>query len=70
MDSQIDEQHCALMRFTRTFAGKWVLPMMYHLIQANAPVRFNPLQKNLLPIPQKELSKPLKLLEQHQLNIN
>ena len=67
MDSQTDEQHCALMRFIGIFSGKWVLPIMYHLIQANAPVRFNQLQKNLMPIPQKELSKQLKLLEKHRL---
>ena len=61
------EQNCSIMRFVALFSGKWVLPIVYHLIEAKHPVRFSQLQKALAPIPQKELSKHLKLLEQHQL---
>lgn len=61
------EQNCSIMRFVAIFSGKWVLPIVYHLIHAQHPVRFNQLQKALAPIPQKELSKQLKLLEECQL---
>ncbi|MBJ9952358.1 MULTISPECIES: helix-turn-helix domain-containing protein [unclassified Acinetobacter] len=61
------EQNCSIMRFVVIFSGKWVLPIVYHLIHAQHPVRFNQLQKALAPIPQKELSKQLKLLEECQL---
>ncbi|AXY55694.1 transcriptional regulator [Acinetobacter chinensis] len=61
------EQHCSIMRFIQLFSGKWVLPIIYHLIHAEKPVRFNELHKALSPVPQKELSRHLKLLEKHQL---
>ncbi|NNP72269.1 HxlR family transcriptional regulator [Acinetobacter defluvii] len=61
------EENCAIMRFVGIFSGKWVLPIIYHLIQAQQAVRFSQLQKVLAPITQKELSKQLKLLEEHLL---
>ncbi|MFW1858520.1 winged helix-turn-helix transcriptional regulator [Acinetobacter defluvii] len=61
------EENCAIMRFVGIFSGKWVLPIIYHLIQAQQAVRFSQLQKALAPITQKELSKQLKLLEEHLL---
>lgn len=61
------EENCAIMRFVGIFSGKWVLPIIYHLIHAHQPVRFNQLHKALAPITQKELSKQLKLLEEHSL---
>lgn len=67
MNTQKYEQNCSIMRFIAIFSGKWVLPIIYHLIQADQPLRFSQLQKTLKPIPQKELSKQLKLLEKHKL---
>ncbi len=61
------QQHCAIMRFVGIFSGKWVLPIIYHLIDQNVPVRFSELSKALAPITQKELSKQLKILEKHRL---
>lgn len=60
-------EHCALMRFVGIFSGKWILPIIYHLIEQNKAVRFSELGKVLSPITQKELSKQLKILEKHQL---
>lgn len=60
-------QDCAIMRFVDIFSGKWVLPIIYHLIHAHQAVRFSQLQKTLAPITQKELSKQLRLLEEHLL---
>ncbi|SPL69572.1 winged helix-turn-helix transcriptional regulator [Acinetobacter stercoris] len=61
------EQDCSIMRFVGIFSGKWILPIAFHLIEKQAPVRFGELQKALAPITQKELSKHLKILEKHQL---
>lgn len=67
MEKQPYEQHCSLMRFVSIFSGKWIFPILYHLIETDQAVRFNQLHKALYPIPQKELSKQLKLLEKHLL---
>ena len=61
------DQNCPMMRFVAIFSGKWAIPILYHLIAAERAVRFNELAKALTPIAQKELSKQLKLLEQHHL---
>ena len=61
------EQKCPMMRFVAIFSGKWAIPIVYHLIAAEHAVRFSTLAKALAPIAQKELSKQLKLLEQHHL---
>lgn len=67
MEKHTYEEQCSLMRFMSIFSGKWIFPILYHLIEAEQAVRFSQIHKALQPIPQKELSKQLKLLEKHQL---
>ena len=55
------EQNCSIMRFVALFSGKWVLPIVYHLIEAKHPVRFSQLQKALAPIPQKRAIETFKI---------
>lgn len=44
-------------------ANKWTVPIIYHLQQANGPVRFRQLQRMIQTISQKELTKRLRELE-------
>lgn len=51
---------CPVARFGEILAGKWAVPVIYRLILADGPVRFNTLQRILRPISQKELSRHLR----------
>lgn len=54
---------CPVARFGEILAGKWATPVIYRLILADGPVRFNTLQRTLRPISQKELSRHLRHFE-------
>ncbi len=54
---------CPVARFGQIMAGKWSVPIIYRLILADGPVRFNALQRLLQPISQKELSRHLRHFE-------
>lgn len=61
------DELCSLMRFMHIFSGKWTLPILYQLTINDKELRYGELLKKLRPIPSKELSKNLKVLEKHKL---
>ena len=54
---------CPMVRLLDTLSGKWSFPILYSLIQADAPIRFRELQRRVRPIMQKELTKHLRSFE-------
>lgn len=60
---QACDNPCPVARFGQIMAGKWSVPVIYRLILADGPVRFNTLQRILSPISQKELSRHLRHFE-------
>jgi DNA-binding HxlR family transcriptional regulator len=54
---------CPMVRLLDTLSGKWSFPILYSLIQADAPIRFRELQRRVRPITQKELTKHLRSFE-------
>lgn len=54
---------CPMSEFVQLVSGKWAIPILYRLIMENAPVRFGVLQRAVLPITQKELTRQLRLFE-------
>lgn len=58
---------CPMSAFVQLVSGKWAIPILYRLIMENAPVRFGVLQRAVLPITQKELTRQLRLFETRHL---
>jgi DNA-binding HxlR family transcriptional regulator len=54
---------CPATRVFDLIAHKWTVTIIYHLHQAQGPVRFRQLQRLVDPISQKELTKRLRELE-------
>lgn len=58
---------CPMVDFVNLVSGKWAIPILYRLIMIDGPVRFSELQRAVAPIAQKELTRQLRLFEQHGL---
>ncbi len=56
-------ERCPMMDFVALISGKWAIPILYRLIVLDAPVRFSELQRAVVPITQKELTRQLRLFE-------
>lgn len=56
-------ERCPMMDFVALISGKWAIPILYRLIVLDAPVRFSELQRAVVPITQKELTRQLRLYE-------
>lgn len=50
-------------------AGKWAIPVLWHLLRAEEPLRFTEIRRRVPPITQKELTKQLRLFEEQGLVI-
>jgi DNA-binding HxlR family transcriptional regulator len=60
-------ERCPMVDFVNLVSGKWAIPILYRLIVANRPLRFGELQRAVMPITQKELTRQLRLFEQRGL---
>lgn len=60
-------QRCPMVDFVNLISGKWAIPILYRLIVTGRPIRFGELQRAVAPITQKELTRQLRLFEQHGL---
>jgi len=58
---------CPMVDFVNLVSGKWAIPILYRLIVTGHPIRFMELQRAVVPITQKELTKQLRLFEQRGL---
>lgn len=58
---------CPMVDFVNLVSGKWAIPILYRLIMIDGPVRFSELQRAVVPIAQKELTRQLRLFEQRGL---
>lgn len=58
-----ESERCPMMDFVALISGKWAIPILYRLIVLDAPVRFSELQRAVVPITQKELTRQLRLYE-------
>jgi DNA-binding HxlR family transcriptional regulator len=58
-----NEAFCPMAVLLETLSGKWSLPILYRLLNANRPARFSELQRDIAPITQKELTKYLRQFE-------
>ncbi|MGV3616615.1 MAG: winged helix-turn-helix transcriptional regulator [Fimbriimonas sp.] len=56
-------QHCPITRLLDLLSGRWALPVLFHLHQANGPIRFGQLQKAVGRVTQKELTRTLREFE-------
>ncbi|EEQ11344.1 transcriptional regulator [Yersinia mollaretii ATCC 43969] len=56
-----------MVQFVELIAGKWAIPILYRLIVTAAPIRFGELQRAIVPITQKELTRQLRAFEQRGL---
>jgi DNA-binding HxlR family transcriptional regulator len=64
MSSQgFGENSCPLARLLRALGGKWALPVVYVLAQAEGPMRFSELHRALAPITESELARQLREFE-------
>ncbi|WP_250623273.1 winged helix-turn-helix transcriptional regulator [Pinirhizobacter soli] len=50
-------------------AGKWAIPVLWHLLLTEDPLRFTEIRRRVPPITQKELTKQLRLFEEQGLVI-
>ena len=48
-------------------AGKWAVPILWHLLLAGKPLRFTEIRRLVPPVTQKELTKQLRLFEEQGL---
>ncbi|WP_145574956.1 winged helix-turn-helix transcriptional regulator [Yersinia mollaretii] len=60
-------ERCPMVQFVELIAGKWAIPILYRLIVTAAPIRFGELQRAIVPITQKELTRQLRAFEQRGL---
>jgi len=67
MNSLTSVERCPMMDFVALISGKWAIPILYRLIVLDAPVRFSELQRAVVPITQKELTRQLRLFERRGL---
>lgn len=58
---------CPMVDFVNLVSGKWAIPILYRLIVTGTAIRFSDLQRAVVPITQKELTKQLRLFEQRGL---
>ena len=61
------EDKCPMVQFVELIAGKWAIPILYRLIVTAAPIRFGELQRAIVPITQKELTRQLRAFEKRGL---
>ena len=58
-----DCQNCPITRLLDLLSGRWALPVLFHLHQANGPIRFGQLQRSIGRVTQKELTRTLREFE-------
>src|SRR5262245_12122835 len=61
------EERCTVSPLLHLLAGKWVLPVLYHLHRTDRPMRFGEIRRAVGSVTQKECTKVLRLLERLQL---
>ncbi len=61
--AQVGENPCEVAGLFHLLAGRWVLPVLYHLHHADAPMRFGQLRRVVGEVTPTELTKTLRLLE-------
>lgn len=61
--AQVDENPCEVAGLFHLLAGRWVLPVLYHLHGAGEPMRFGQLRRMVGEVTPTELTKTLRLLE-------
>lgn len=66
-EHKIAAERCPMVQFVELIAGKWAIPILYRLIVTAAPIRFGELQRAIIPITQKELTRQLRAFEQRGL---
>jgi DNA-binding HxlR family transcriptional regulator len=54
---------CPIMYTANIIRRKWAIQIIYHLYKRNIPMRYSEVERGLVPITQKELTKRLKELE-------
>jgi DNA-binding HxlR family transcriptional regulator len=54
---------CPITRLLDVLSGRWALPVLFHLHQANGPIRFGQLQREIGRVTQKELTRTLREFE-------
>ena len=54
---------CPMTRLVGIISSKWAMPILYNLLRAEEPLRFNALRQCIGPVTQRELSLTLKRFE-------
>ena len=65
-DKRVDghsESDCPMTALIGAISSKWAMPVLYHLLLADAPVRFGVLKTSIGRVAQRELSRTLKHFE-------
>jgi len=60
---------CPMVMAINLVAGKWAVPILWHLLLAGKPLRFTEIRRLVPPVTQKELTKQLRLFEEQGLTM-
>lgn len=63
METKTCHEECPITRVLDLLSGRWALPVLFHLIQAEGPIRFGQLQRSIGRVTQKELTRTLREFE-------